>query len=188
MIDFTTSFGNNREHLNKPSKSYTNYYCRLLHVMKISIRTQLVPCVIDRTSPRSMLKKAALLATMLLALLLPSFTVSAFVLDDFNGASLSGWTSTLNSGSVVQSAGQLTITTVAFPQGLTYSKKTDHTFTTTAGDSLEFKVQVNSIGYTGAETNGTAVLGWVPTGGALGANGYAMGVSTGSVAIRTTRR
>lgn len=121
---------------------------------------------------------------MLLALLLgANFTASAFILDDFNGASLSGWTTVLNGGSVVQSGGQLTITPVAAPGGLTYGKKTDRTFTNLATHTLEFRVNVNSILTNNTTTNGLAVLGWIPTGGALGANGYSLGVGPLGAAI-----
>src|SRR6266567_4219488 len=121
---------------------------------------------------------------LLFALLLgSSLTVSALILDDFNGASLSGWSSTLNGGSVVQSGGQLTVTPVAVPGALTYSKKTDRSFTNLATHTLEFKVLVNGILTNAVATNGLAVLGWVPTGGALGANGYALGVGAGGVGI-----
>jgi len=124
------------------------------------------------------------LAGRLVVLLLgTSLTSSAFILDNFNGASLSGWTSTLNGGSVAQSGGQLTITPIAVPGALTYSRKTDRTFTNLATHTLEFKVLVNSILTNSVTTNGLAVLGWVPTGGALGANGYALGVGAGGVGI-----
>ena len=105
--------------------------------------------------PRHLTSLAALLFTFLLS----GFTASAFILDDFNGASLSGWASTLNGGTVVQSAGQLTISTFAFPQALTYSKKTDRTFTNLATHTLEFKVLVNSVLTNGVTTNAVAVLG-----------------------------
>src|SRR5438034_11756318 len=98
------------------------------------------------------------LAVGLTLLLGSSPTASAFILDDFNGASLSGWTSTLNGGSVVQSGGQLTITPVAFLGALTYSKKTDRAFTNLATHTLEFKVLVNSILTYAVTTEGLAVL------------------------------
>src|SRR5262245_37635416 len=109
------------------------------------------------------------LAGIVLALLVASsLRLSAFILDDFNGASLSGWTSTLNGGAVVQSGGQLSVSTPPLANVPTYSKKTDRTFTNLATHTLEFKVLVNGILTNAVTTNGFAVLGWIPTGGALG--------------------
>src|ERR1041384_2458611 len=152
--------------------------------MKTCTTSPLVPLPQMRKSSVPVLSKLNSVAVLVLALLLgAASTVSAFILDDFNGASLSGWTSTLNGGTVVQSGGQLTITPVAFPQALTYSKKTDRTFTNLATHTLEFKVAINGIRTNATTTNGSAVLGWVPTGGALGANGYAVGVGATGIGV-----
>ena len=101
-----------------------------------------------------MINKFIPLAALALALLFgASSTVSAFILDDFNGASLSGWSSTLNGGTVVQGGGQLTVSTVPFKQALTYGKKTDRTFTNLATHTLEFKVSINNISTNAPTTN-----------------------------------
>jgi len=147
----------------------------------IRIRNQLLHI---RRSPSSAFRSLTASAAMALALLIMSgLTASAFILDDFNGASLSGWTSTLNGGAVVQSGGQLSVSTPPLANVPTYSKKTDRTFTNLATHTLEFKVLVNGILTNAVTTNGFAVLGWIPTGGALGANGYAIGVGANGAAM-----
>ena len=116
---------------------------------------------------------------LLFALVLSSFTTSAFILDDFNSA-LSGWTPAANGGSAVQSAGQVTISSLGGAGYYTFIKKSDRTFTNLATHTLEFKVLVNSIG---VSTNGMALLGWVPTSGTPGANGYFLAVGGGAVQV-----
>ena len=123
---------------------------------------------------------------MFLALLLgSSLTASAFILDDFNGASLSGWTSPVLGGGATQSGGQLTIAPAAAAGYYTFIKKTDRTFTNLATHTLEFKVLVNSTLTNGVTTNGLALLGWVPTGGTPGSSGggYFIGVGASTVQI-----
>ena len=88
----------------------------------------------------------------------------ATVLDDFSG-SKTGWTDTLNSGSVNQSGGLFIISTATNSGALTYSSKTSASFTNLASHTLEFRVDVTTVS-PGGSPNPLAVLAWVPTGGA----------------------
>jgi len=114
-----------------------------------------------------------------------SFPASAFILDDFNGANLSGWSSPVLGGSAAQSGGQLTIAPANAAGFYTFIKKTDRTFTNLATHTLEFKVLVNSILTNGVTTNGLAILGWSPTGATPGSSGggYFIAVGTSTVQI-----
>src|SRR2546427_4470987 len=120
---------------------------------------------------------------LFLATLLASFSIHAKILDDFNDNIKTGWSDTLNGGSVTEASTQFTITSDATAGAFTYSRKTSTAFTNLATHTLEFKVLVNSIGPGGGTTNGHAVLGWVPTGGALRTNGYSLTVGTNDVTI-----
>jgi len=114
-----------------------------------------------------------------------SFSASAFILDDFNAATLSGWTSPVLGGSAAQSGGQLSIAPASVAGLYTFIKKTDRTFTNLATHTLEFKVLVNSILTNGVTTNGLAILGWAPTGASPGTagGGYFIGVGASTVQI-----
>lgn len=154
--------------------------------MKTQIKPTYIPPQYEQKSSRSRRCSLNALATLILALLVgTNFTLSAFTVDDFNGVSLSGWTpsSTPPGGTFAQSGGQLSVTPFAYPSGFAYGKKSDRTFTNLATHTLEFRATVNSILTNGVTTNGLAVLGWVPTGGALGANGYSLGVGPLGAAI-----
>ncbi len=132
----------------------------------------------DRKSLCSTFGNSTVRAILSLALLLGfSFTAPAFVLDNFTGA-ITDWTSISNAGSVYQSGGSFTVAAAAVANSRTSSKKTSLAFSNEATHTLEFRVLVNSI-----SGPGQAVLGWVPTGGALGTNGYALCVGTNRVTI-----
>ena len=109
-----------------------------------------------------------------------ALNLQATVLDSFTGGTPSGWTDTLNGGTVVQS-GVYTITTAPSSGSLTYSRKTGSPFSVAPGNTLEFKVDVVTV--TGGATSPLKILGWVPTGGALLANGYSVAVSQTDVTV-----
>src|SRR5437016_11739792 len=96
-------------------------------------------------------------STLSLLLFLP---VSATVLDNFSGPK-TGWTDTLNGGSVVQSGGQFTVTTATGNGALTYSRKTATNFANAAGATLEFRVDVNAVTPPNGDPNALAILAWV---------------------------
>jgi hypothetical protein len=132
-------------------------------------------------SPQTRTSLVGFVATsiwMLLCLPLP-----ATVLDNFSGAK-SGWTDTLNGGSVVQSGGFFTITTATGNGALTYSRKTSSNFANALGATLEFRVDVGAVSPPNGDTNALAVLAWVPTGGALLSSGYSLAVGAADVIIR----
>src|SRR5882724_2619031 len=87
----------------------------------------------------------------------------ARVLDNFNDNLKTAWSDTANGGSVVEAGTVFTITSTAVAGTLASSKKISEAFTLTAGHTLEFRVDVNSISPK-ATANGHAVLGWVPSG------------------------
>jgi hypothetical protein len=121
-----------------------------------------------------------------LAVLLGLATVSglqAMVLDNFNGPK-TGWTDTLNGGSVLQSGGEFTVTTANPGGSLTYSKKTSSSFTNAAGYTLEFRVDLDSVTPGTANTNPLAILAWVPAGDAVLAGGYSISVGAADVLIQ----
>src|SRR5437899_9654355 len=109
-------------------------------------------------------------STLTLLLFLP---VSATVLDNFGGAK-TGWTDTLNGGTVVQSGGQFTVTTATGSGALTYSRKTSTNFANAAGATLEFRVDVNTVTPPNGDPNALAILAWVPTGGSVLGSGYSL--------------
>lgn len=109
--------------------------------------------------------------------------LQATVLDNFTGPK-TGWTDTLNGGTIVQSGGQFTVTTANPGGSLTYSLKTSTSFAIVAGDTLELRADVGAVTPGNANPNPMAVLGWVPNGGTLQANGYALYVGATSVIIK----
>jgi hypothetical protein len=109
--------------------------------------------------------------------------LSAVVLDNFSGPK-TGWTDTLNGGTVVQSGGQFTITTAVGDGALTYSRKTSTNFANALGATLELRVDVNAVTPANNATNVLAVLAWVPTGGAVLGSGYSLAVGAADVMIR----
>ena len=110
-----------------------------------------------------------------------ALNLQATVLDSFTGGVPSGWTDTLNGGTVVESGAVFNITTATTSGSLTYSRKTGSSFSVAPGSSLEFKVDVMTV--TGGATSPLKILGWVPTGGALLANGYSVAVSQTDVTV-----
>ncbi len=112
-----------------------------------------------------------------------AFTAQATMLDNFNGPK-TGWTDTLNSGSVNQGSGVFTITTANNNGALTYSRKTASSFAPLAGHTLEFRADVMSATPGAGSTAPLAILGWVPTGGALLGSGYSLTVGAGDVQIQ----
>ncbi len=122
---------------------------------------------------------------LFLALLLVSFSLHARVVDDFNGASLSGWSAPYPGGTLTQSAGQATFALPVAPNASAFSKKTVETFTNAATHTLEFRVLVNSVFTNGVTTNGMALLGWVPTAGipTTAGGGYFLAVGPNRIQV-----
>src|SRR5437867_2169164 len=116
-------------------------------------------------------------------LLLSAWQLPATVLDSFSGPK-TGWTDTLNGGSVVQAGGQFTITTATGNGALTYSRKTSSSFANALGATLEFRVDVNAVTPPDGDTNALAVLAWVPTGGAALASGYSVAVGAAELVVQ----
>jgi hypothetical protein len=126
-------------------------------------------------------------------------SVQAVVLDNFNGATLTGWTTTpyLNSGTIVQSGGQLNVATAASASALTYGIKTASNYVNAASQTLEFRVDVNTVTPGSDDPNPVAILAWLPSGvGAVpgsGSSGYSLWASPagatlyhGGTALATT--
>jgi len=128
---------------------------------------------------RSLASTGAILVTLFTATL----PLPATILDGFGGAK-TGWTDTLNGGSVVQAGGQFTITTRTNSGALTYSKKTATNYGTALGATLEFRVDVNTVSPPNGDTNALAVLAWVPTGGAVLSSGYSVAAGYADLVIR----
>src|ERR1039458_5167180 len=105
-------------------------------------------------------------------------SLQATVLDNFNGASLTGWTTTptLNGGSIVQSGGQLPVATAASTGKLTYGTKTPQSFANAANQTLEFRVDVNAVVPGSDNPNPVAILAWLPSGAVpgSGSSGYSL--------------
>ena len=108
--------------------------------------------------------------------------LQATVLDNFSGAK-TGWTDTLNGGSISQAGGQFTVATASKAGVLTYSLKTSASFANVAGNTLELRVDVNGVTPGNGDPNAMAVLGWVPGGGTLAANGYSFYAGAGNAKI-----
>src|SRR5690348_604719 len=107
----------------------------------------------------------------------------ATVLDNFTGPK-SGWTDTLNGGSILQSGGEFTITTANPAGSLTYSLKTSTPFTNASGHSVEFRINVDSVTPSSLNTNPLAILAWVPSSGTVLTNGYSVSVGPADVIIQ----
>ena len=147
-------------------------------IMKTRTISPQVQLLHDWKSLCSKFGSSTILAALSLALLLGfSLTAPAFVLDNFTGT-ITNWTSISNSGSVYQSGGSFTVAAAAGASSRTSSKKTSVNFSNAAAHTLEFRVLLNSV-----SARGQAVLGWVPTGGALGINGYALCVGRSNITI-----
>jgi hypothetical protein len=147
-----------------------------------------------RTNPKTTIIRLAnywvrptFAATCVAALigLTAALNLHATVLDNFSGAK-TGWTDSLGSpaGTIVQAGNEFVITTANAAGALTYSKKTSSPFSVAPGNNLEFKVDVdNAVTPGGLSTVPLAILGWVPTGGSLLANGYSVVVGAGSFTL-----
>ena len=109
---------------------------------------------------------------------LPAF---AGFIDSFT--TKTGWKDTLNGGAAVVSGGTFNLTSSVSPSMLTASIKTNVTVLTTATNTLELRVIVKSLSPGAPAYSGNAVLGWVPTGGALLANGYALVVGATNIQV-----
>jgi hypothetical protein len=105
---------------------------------------------------------------------------SAYVVDNFDSNSKTGWTDTLNGGAVANASKVFSIGTAAAVNKFTYSIKTGGTYTNTlaANHTLEFRVKIigNVNPSASTDVNGRVVLGFVPNGGALLTDGYAVAV------------
>lgn len=119
----------------------------------------------------------------LLVLLGTLCTLQGTVLDNFNGAK-TGWTDSLNSGTVAQGSGVLVISTATNSGSVTYSTKTASAFTNIVGHTLEFRVDANTMSPGQGNTNVLAILSWVPSGGAVLGSGYSVVVGAGTVQIQ----
>jgi len=136
-----------------------------------------------RIANHRVLRPVLAVSVAALAGLTSVLSLQATVLDDFTGLK-TGWTDTLNGGSILQSGGEFTVTT-AHPGGsLTYSKKTSNSFVNLSGHSLEFRVNVDSVSPGSGNTNALAILAWVPAGGGVLANGYSISVGAADVIIQ----
>ena len=109
-------------------------------------------------------------------------SLQATVLDSFSGAK-TGWTDTLNGGSISQAGGQFKVSTAPARGALTSSLKTSTSFANVIGNTLELRVDVDEVTPGNGDTNALAVLGWVPTGGTLAANGYSLYAGAGGAMI-----
>jgi hypothetical protein len=112
-----------------------------------------------------------------------ALSIQATVLDNFSGPK-TGWTDTLNSGSVTQSGGQFTVATANNSGALTYSRKTSAAFSNLAGHTMEFRVDVNAVTPGNGDANALAILSWVPSGGAVLGSGYSISVGAEDVKIQ----
>ena len=102
--------------------------------------------------------------------------LQATILDNFNGASLTGWTGTPNLSYLTQSGGQLHVATVASANALTYGTKTSQSFANAANQTLEFRVDVNAAVPGSDNPNPVAILAWLPSGAVpgSGSGGYSL--------------
>ncbi|MBI3852747.1 MAG: hypothetical protein HY298_21035 [Verrucomicrobia bacterium] len=118
--------------------------------------------------------------------LLCCLSLSAYVVDNFNDNSKTGWTDTLNGGSVTEASAQFTITTATAGGDLTFSTKTASNYTHFATNTLELRVDlIDATSPTSlADTNTLAVLAWVPGGGSVLTNGYSVAVGRNDFQIR----
>src|ERR1039458_6351245 len=112
--------------------------------------------------------------------------LQATMLDDFNSATRTGWTDTPNGGHLTQSGGQLQVTTATSASALTYANKTFQSFANAANQTLEFRVDVNSVTPSDGNPNPVAILPWLPSGAApgSGSSGYSLSVSSGSATLQ----
>jgi len=110
-------------------------------------------------------------------------SLRATVLDNFTGPK-TGWTDALNGGTIVQSGGQFTITTATSAGSLTHSLKTSTSFADLLGNTLELRADVAAVTPGNLNPNPMSVLGWVPNGGTLQADGYALYVGATRVIIQ----
>ncbi len=111
------------------------------------------------------------------------YALPAAVLDNFSGPK-TGWTDTLNSGTIAQVGGQFNVRTAPASGALTYSKKTSSTFTNQNNHTLEFRVDINGVTPGDRDPNAQSILAWVPSGGAVLGSGYSLVQSAGSLSIR----
>ncbi len=125
--------------------------------------------------------RAGLIAGALLLLL--RLPLGATVLDNFSGPK-TGWTDTPNGGAIAQANGLFTVASAHSAGALAYSLKTSSPFANVAGDTLELRVDVNGVTPGNGDANALAVLGWVPGGGTLEANGYALYAGARNVLIK----
>lgn len=110
-------------------------------------------------------------------------SLPATVLDNFSGAK-TGWTDTLNGGTISQAGGQFTVATAHSAGAATYSVKTTTPFANVVGDTLELRVNVNGVTPGSGDANPMAILAWVPSGGTPGASGYSLSVGAANAVIK----
>ena len=135
-----------------------------------------------RTNPKTSIIRLAnywvrptFAATCVAALigLTAALNLHATVLDNFSGAK-TGWTDTLNGGSVNQAGGQFTVSTAVAGGTVTSSQKTSTPLALSTGNALEVQANVASVSPGSGNPSTLSIVGWVPTGGQLLANGYSL--------------
>jgi len=100
-------------------------------------------------------------------------SLHATVLDNFSGTK-TGWTDTLNGGTVNQAGSQFAITTAVAAGTVTSSQKTSTSLALSTGNALEVLANVLSANPGSGDPSPLTIVGWVPTGGQLLANGYSL--------------
>jgi len=121
-----------------------------------------------------------LAAALVLAL---GLNAQATVLDSFSGAK-TGWTDSLTGGTISQSGGYFTISTAAANGSTTSSEKTSTSFAIATGNTLELRVDLGAVTPGNGNASPTAILGWVPAGGTLAANGYSLSVNAANAVLK----
>jgi len=113
-------------------------------------------------------------------------SVQAIVLDDFDSAVRTGWTDTPNGGHLLQTGGQLDVTTAASTGALAYGTKTSQSYANAANQTLEFRVDVNAVTPGNGDPNPVAILAWLPNGAVPGegSSGYTLSVSAGTATLQ----
>jgi hypothetical protein len=115
-----------------------------------------------------------------------ALSLQATVLDNFSSPTRTGWTDTPNGGRFMQSNGQLEVITAASAKALTYGAKTSQSFANAANQTLEFRVNVNTVTPGNGNVNPVAILAWLPSGAVpgSGSSGYSLSVSAGVVTVQ----
>jgi len=103
-------------------------------------------------------------------------SVQAYVLDNFNAGTRTGWTDTPGlCGTFSQSGGQFQIANTC-PNALAYSTKTSQSFANASNQTLEFRVDVITVVPGAGNAVPVAILAWLPSGAVPGSGttGYSL--------------